>query len=163
MSVVIADAGPLIALSRLQQLELLRGVFGKVLITATVRNEILPIVDYPGKCSLQAALEAGWLQTVDDPSGNWQPLCGGVDPGEASAIHLACLLANNMLLIMDDRAGRAEANARHLRFIGTAAVIGMAKLKGIIPTARPVLHALRDSGYRLSEAVIQSVLSDIGE
>ena len=67
------------------------------------------------------------------------------------------------IVVLVDRAGRAEANARHLRFIGTAAVIGMAKLKGIIPIARPVLHALRDSGYRLSEAVIQSVLSDIGE
>lgn len=162
MSVVIADAGPLIALSRLQQLDLLRGVFGNVLITATVRNEVLPTADYAGKTSLQTALEAGWLQTVDDPIGDWQTLCTGVDAGEASAIHLACQLPY-ALLVMDDRAGRAEANARNLRFIGTAAVVGMATLKGLIPAARPVLYALRDSGYRLSEAVIQSVLNDVGE
>lgn len=162
MSVVIADAGPLIALSRLQQLDLLRGVFGEVLITATIRDEVLPTTDFAGKTTLQAALAAGWLQTVDNPHGDWQALCPGVDAGEASAIHLACQLSD-VLLIMDDRAGRAEARARHLRFTGTAAVVGMAKLKGLIPTAYPILYALRDSGYRLSEVVIQSVLNDVGE
>jgi predicted nucleic acid-binding protein len=84
------------------------------------------------------------------------------DAGEASAIHLAGQLSG-VLLIIDDRAGRAEARARHLRFTGTAAVVGLAKLKGLIPTARPILYALRDSGYRLSDVVIQSVLDDVGE
>jgi len=46
--------------------------------------------------------------------------------------------------------------------IGTAAVIGMAKLKGLIPLARPLLYELRESGYHLSEAVIQAVLEDVG-
>ncbi len=162
MSVVIADAGPLIALSHLQQLDLLQGVFGDVLITPVIREEILPAADYPGKTSLLAAMELGWLQTVDVSPGDWQPLCSGVDAGEASAIQLACQLSD-ALLILDDRAGRAEARARRLHFTGTAAVVGMAKLKGLIPAARPILYALRDSGYRLSDAVIQAVLQDIGE
>lgn len=57
---------------------------------------------------------------------------------------------------------RAEAKAHKLRVIGTAAVIGMAKLKGLIPLARPLLYELRESGYHLSEAVIQAVLEDVG-
>ena len=162
MSVVIADAGPLIALSHLNQLDLLRGVFGEVLITSIIRAEILPVTDYVGKAALQAALAAGWLHSVDAVVDDWQPLGSGVDAGEASAIRLACQLPS-VLLVLDDRAGRAEARARQLRFTGTAAVVGMAKLKGLIPAARPVLYALRDSGYRLSDAVIQAVLADVGE
>ncbi len=40
--VVIADAGPLLALARIEALNLLRQLFGRVCITRTVRDEILP-------------------------------------------------------------------------------------------------------------------------
>ena len=40
--VVIADAGPLIALARIEALHLLRQLFGRVSVTTTVRDEILP-------------------------------------------------------------------------------------------------------------------------
>lgn len=162
MSVIIADAGPLIGLAHLQQLELLHQVFGEVLITNTVHAEILPTLEYADKTMMQAALEAGWLKVVDVDMGEWQPFYAGVDAGEGSAIYLASQL-NHALLIIDDRAGRAEAKARKLRIIGTAAVISLAKLKGLIPQARPLLYALRASGYRLSDAVIQAVLDDVGE
>lgn len=163
MSVVIADAGPLIGLARQQQLELLRGIFGEVLITQTVHDEILPVANHSDKTVIQTALDAGWLKVVDVTPTNWQPFYSGIDAGESSAIYLACQLPDDVLLIMDDRTGRAEATARKLRIIGTAAVIGLAKLKGLIPLAQPILQALRASGYHLSDAVIQAVLDDIGE
>ena len=40
MTVVIADAGPLIALSRIGKLELLQQIFQQVTITNTVRDEM---------------------------------------------------------------------------------------------------------------------------
>lgn len=162
MSVVIADAGPLIGLAHLQQLALLQGIFGAVLVTATVRDEILPVMEHADKSLIQEALDSGWIKVVDVAPSDWQPLYAGVDAGEGSAIALACQLAD-VLLVMDDHAGRTEAKARHLRVIGTAAVIGLAKLKGLIPLARPVLLALRASGYHLSDAVIAAVLEDVGE
>lgn len=48
-NVVIADAGPLIALARIRLLSLLQDLFGRVCITTTVRDEILPATgDFPG-------------------------------------------------------------------------------------------------------------------
>jgi len=41
MKTVIADAGPIIALSRIDKLELLKQIFQQVVITETVRDEIL--------------------------------------------------------------------------------------------------------------------------
>ena len=168
--VVIADAGPLIALARIDALRLLQGMFGQVRITRTVREEILPSGTklFPDAEVLSRALaEEGWLEVVDDvPAGDWKPLNPGVDPGEASAIAVSCHLhdaGNAVLLVMDDRAGRLEARHKGLDLIGTAGVIGIAKIAGLIPAARPLLERLVQAGYFLGPSVISAVLADVGE
>ncbi len=55
-NVLIADAGPLIALSRIGALDLPRGVFGEVWVTPEVRAEVLPRVDDPGRADLATTL-----------------------------------------------------------------------------------------------------------
>jgi predicted nucleic acid-binding protein len=113
-SVVIADAGPLIALSRIDALDLLRGLFGQVLVTEEVRDEALPAADYPGKALIAKAFEAGWLACPGPFETSWQPTNPGLDAGERSAI-AAALKMPGCLLVIDDRAGRAEAKSHHRR------------------------------------------------
>ncbi|MCL2297914.1 MAG: DUF3368 domain-containing protein [Proteobacteria bacterium] len=165
--VVIADAGPLIALARIDSIALLRKLFGRVCITETVRDEILPAAPaFPDADLLADVLLEGWIDVVSMPLGNWQPLNPGVDPGEASAIHAACHwrdTGDSVLLVMDDRAGRLEARSRGIALIGTAAVIGLARTEGLISAARPLLERLAQSGYYLGQAVIAAVLADVGE
>jgi predicted nucleic acid-binding protein len=161
-SVVIADAGPLIALSRIEALDLLRHLFGQVLVTQEVRDEALPSADYPGKTLIVQAFDAGWLVGSSLPESSWQPTNPGIDAGELSAIALA-LQTPGCLLIIDDRAGRAEAKSHRLAIIGTAAVIGLAKLHGLIPKARPVLEQLRPAGYFIHPNIIETVLKETGE
>ena len=67
------------------------------------------------------------------------------------------------LLIIDDRAGRAEAKSQRLSIIGTAAVIGLAKMQGLIPVARSVLDKLQPAGYFIHPNIIEAVLKDVGE
>ncbi|MFT4193463.1 DUF3368 domain-containing protein [Ottowia sp.] len=158
--VVIADAGPLIALARIDALALLRELFGRVCITAMVQKEILPAsAAFPDAALLARTLQEGWVEVVDEPPGGWKPLNPGVDPGEASAIHTACVwrdAGDAVLLVMDDRAGRLEARAHGIALVGTAAVIGMAKAEGLVPAARPLLERLSQQGYYLGRA-------DVGE
>lgn len=161
-NVLIADAGPLIALSRIGALDLPRGVFGEVWVTPEVRAEVLPRADYPGKADLAAAFEAGWLRDRTFPLTSWRPLNPGLGPGERSSI-AAALQWPDCLLVIDDRAGRAEARAWKVAIIGTAAVIGLAKLRGLIPAARPLLERLQPAGYFIGPAVIEAVLADVGE
>ncbi|MFT4241811.1 MAG: DUF3368 domain-containing protein [Acidovorax sp.] len=165
--VVIADAGPLIALARIDALALLRGLFGRVCITATVRDEVLPAsAAFPDGALLARTLQEGWIEVVDELPGGWKPLNPGVDAGEASAIHTACVwrdAGDAVLLVMDDRAGRLEARAHGIALVGTAAVIGMAKAEGLVPAARPLLERLPQQGYYLARAVIEAVLADVGE
>lgn len=151
--VVIADAGPLIALSRLDALDLLHGLFGQVLVTEEVRDEALPAADYPGKEIIAQAFEAGWLVCPGAFETSWQPINPGIDAGERSAIAAAVQIPG-CLLIIDDRAGRAEARSHHVAIIGTAAVIGLAKQQGLIRAARPVLERLQPAGYFIHRRVI---------
>ena len=161
-SVVIADAGPLIALSRIAAMDLLRGLFGQVLVTEEVRDEALPAADYPGKALIAQAFDAGWLACPGPFETTWQPINPGLDAGERSAIAAAVRMPG-CLLIIDDRAGRAEAKSHHVAIIGTAAVIGLAKLQGSIPVARPMLECLQPAGYFIHPRIIEEALKDVGE
>lgn len=161
-SVVIADAGPLIALSRIDALDLLRGLFGQVLVTEEVRDEALPAADYPGKALIAQAFDAGWLVCPGPFETSWQPTNPGLDAGERSAIAAAVQMPG-CLLIIDDRAGRAEAKSHHVAIIGTAAVIGLAKLQGLIPVARLVLEQIQPAGYFIHPRIIEAVLKGVEE
>ena len=65
------------------------------------------------------------------------------DAGPLFALsRVQCLpLLRDALLIIDDRVGRAEARARGLSIMGVAAVIGLARRQGLVPSAAPILHA----------------------
>ena len=160
--VVIADAGPLIALSRAGQLLLLRDLFGTVEITGQIRAEVLDGGNFPGQDAIAAALQAGWLRCHVIDLSPWQPRFPGVDEGEASAMLLAAMHPA-ALLIMDDRAGRAEASARGLALMGVAAVVGLAKLQGLIPLAASILREMRANGYFIGDDVMAAVMARVGE
>ena len=170
-SVVIADAGPLIALARIGQLDLLRGGFGAVLLTPVVAAEIG--IDARGAASkaggnaIRQSLAAGWLTIAKlDAEVSYPPLNPGVDAGESSSIALALhqqACGERVLLIIDDRCGRAEARRQGLPIVGTAAVLVLAKERNLIPTCGPLLLAMREEGYFLSDALVAAVLNQAGE
>jgi len=63
--VVIADAGPLIALARIEALHLLRQLFGRVCVTTTVRDEILPAkAAFADADLLVRMLAEGWIDVL---------------------------------------------------------------------------------------------------
>jgi predicted nucleic acid-binding protein len=164
---IIADAGPLIALARINALHLLHELFGQICITTAVRDEILPAtLAFPDARLLTDALATGWIEVVDAPQEDFLPLNTGIDLGEASAIRLACRwreTGDAVLLVMDDRAGRLAARSCGITLIGTAAVIGLAKTEGLILAAKPLLEQLAQSGYFLGASVIAAVLAETGE
>lgn len=165
--VVIADAGPLIALARIEALDLLRQLFGRVYITTTVRDELLPAQGgFADADTLLTPLAEGWISVAEVPASDFRPLNPGVDAEEASAIHVACTwreAGDAVLILMDDRAGRMEAQHRGLTLIGLAAMIGLAKTHGFIPAARPLLERMVASGYFIGPSIIAAVLAHVGE
>lgn len=164
--VVIADAGPLIGLAQIGHLDLLRALFGGVTITGVVAAEI-GLAARPGASAIAGALAAGWLsvaRSADVPE--FEPINPGVDPGERSTIALALhrkAAGDQVLLIVDDRCGRAEARGLGLPILGTAAVLVLARQQQLIPACAPLLVSLRDQGYYLSDGLVAAVLAEVGE
>ena len=112
MSRLIAatDAGPLIYLSVLGRLPLLRDLFVEVLAPDAVYEEVvLHGHGLPGANETKAAIESGWLRrAVVQNKALVDALPGELDAGEAEAIALARELGLRWIL-MDDRSGRAKA------------------------------------------------------
>jgi predicted nucleic acid-binding protein len=124
-------------------------------------------VSRPGASAIAEALAEGWLSianATDAP--DIEPLNPGVDPGEHSTIALALhwkAAGAQVLLIVDDRCGRAEARGRGLPILGTAAVLVLAKRQQLIPACAPLLVSLREEGYYLSDGLVATVLAEVGE
>jgi predicted nucleic acid-binding protein len=159
MSLIIADASPLIGLARIGGLAWCPKLFGQVIVTPTVLKEVLPGRGIPDETAIQAALDAGWLTP-------WKRSfsLGDLDEGESECIALALQLDDpDTLLLIDERAGRAAATELGIRIAGTAAVIGLAKQRRLIEAAKPYFAKLHGSDFRLSAAVIQTVLQQVGE
>lgn len=158
---VLTDASPLIGLARVDGLPWLRALFGEVWMPVEVRSEVLPNQGWADEQRIRAALEVGWLN-VRGPTPAI-PALPDLDEGEAACIRLALECTESVLVLMDDRAGRAIAYEHGLRVAGTAAVIGMAKSKGLIPSARDVFARLHSTDFRISAKVIDTILRQLGE
>ena len=101
---IVADTGPLIALSRVMPLSVFPDIFGQVWLTKTVLAECTARPDRPEGAAILAAVAEGSLQIRPDipDSLDWD-----LDPGEASAI--AAALALQARVLIDDRAGQWAA------------------------------------------------------
>lgn len=160
-AIVISDASPLIALARVNGLPWLQQLFTEVVVTDVVLAEVLT-GHYPDtKAPIEQALAAGWLQATSVDTND--PALPDLDEGEAASIRLALSSGEPALLLIDERAGRAVAQELGLSVAGTAAVIGLARQRGLIASARDVFAALHASDFRMAPAVIQAVLDRCGE
>ncbi len=160
-AIVISDASPLIGLARVDGLSWLHALFHDVLVQTVVADEVLTGGFPAEEALMRAAIEAGWLRVVASiPAG---PELPDLDEGEAASIRLALAAEAPALLLIDERAGRAVAREHGLAVAGTAAVIGLARQKGLIPSARAVFSALHASDFRIAPAVIHTVLKRCGE
>lgn len=162
---VLTDASPLIGLAIVGGLDWLPPLFGRVWMPPQVRDEVLPGKAMRGETEIQRALDEGglrlWLQPVQ------QLVLPDLDEAEATCIRIAVAhqqaTGSAALLLIDERAGRAVAAEQRVRVAGTAALIGMAKRRGLITNARLAFEALHDSDFRISAELIRTVLAAVGE
>lgn len=158
--VVVADAGPLIGLTRTGKVELLRCLFGRVLVPPAVESELSIGQSRPGSQTLAAAMECGWL-TVSPVAQIPPHLSAVLDRGEAEAIILA--KRESVSLLIDESRGRAAARYEGVSVFGTGAVLLRAKEEKFISDVRAELEALRNVGYRISDSLCGEIMKLAGE
>ncbi len=158
---VIIDSSPVIGLALIDGLVWLPELFDMVYMPESVKHEVLPGKAARGEDVIGHAIAQSWLKVWSEPI---EPrLDIDLDAGETDCINLGLSQGEHALLILDERAGRAVAREKGLRIIGTAAIIGLAKKQGLIASAREIFEVLHASDFRITAAVINQVLANLGE
>jgi predicted nucleic acid-binding protein len=159
---IVSNASPLINLARIDELDLLRELYGELLIPEAVWQEVVVKgAGQPGTTEVEAASWIKRMEVTNEALAH--ALSQELDLGEAESIALA-LEVGAQVLLMDERLGRETARHLGLRCIGLVGVLIQAKRRGLIGRIRPLLDALRtQAGFRLGSDLYARVLEDEGE
>ena len=153
---VVVNTTPIIALSLIGELDLLRLLYGQVLVPPSVEAEVL--AGGRGGTGRSELQEASWLHIVSLQDPNRADLLADLDRGEAEVIALAQEL-NADLVIIDERLARLHAKRLGLTLTGTLGVLLQAKQLGHVKAVAPLIDRLRQDGIRLSDIVVAEVLA----
>ena len=152
---VISDSSPLIFLSALGLLDILRIEFGEVLIPEAVYREVTAN-NLKGSGEVQ---DADWIRVVPIENMGSLYLLPSLDVGEREAIFLASE-QNADLLLIDDLAGRRAAMMYEINIMGTLGFLKVMHKKGRVGNLLDVLDDLMEHGFRMDANLYRRMLEE---
>jgi predicted nucleic acid-binding protein len=132
----------------------------QLVIPATVMNEIA--ARGPSDPTMRAISETSWLSVVDTPAVPEMIQAWDLGKGESSVLTWGYVHPGTEVII-DDLAGRRCAAALGIPVRGTLGLVLIARKRGTIAKARPIIDQLRQSGMYLSDRLINEVLTLVDE
>lgn len=146
MTIVIADTSPINYLILIGEIGVLPRLYGRVVIPDAVFAELIDI-GAPAAVREWTMQPPDWLEVRIAPSPSASLL--DLDFGEASAISLA-EFETEVLLLIDESAGRREASRRGIQNIGTLGILRAAAILHLLdlPSA---LDRLAATNFRVFE------------
>ncbi len=148
--VVITDTSCLIALSKIEALEVLHKLYKRVAVSKEIAEEFsepLPV----------------WCEVLEVANKNYQRILeNSLDKGESSAIALAFEL-DNVLLVLDDLKARKEAQNLGFKITGTLGILFAAKEKNIISSLKLYLDRLQNTDFRIADRIVLELLKRSNE
>jgi predicted nucleic acid-binding protein len=155
MTVVVADTSPINYLVLIGEIRLLQQLYHRVVVPTDVFVELTD-VGSPAEVRGWATEHHSWIEIRSAPRP--APTLMGLDAGEASAIALA-ELETDVLLLIDESAGRLEASRRGIPNTGTLGILRRAAIEHLVdlPSA---LNSLQATNFRASKSLIAGLLAD---
>lgn len=152
---VIADATPLHYLILIDHVNVLPVLYGHIIVPQSVALE-LQHTRTPAPVRIWFASSPPWLEQRRAQQRS-DPALLRLGAGEREAILLAQELRADILL-MDDQAGRREAERRALTLLGTLGILAHAADHGLLdlPTAFTRLQA---TNFRVAPVMLQALLA----
>lgn len=163
--IVLSNAGPLIALSKLNRLTLLSELYGTVHVPRTVYEEVTAAQGRPDALTARIFLQHFRWPILEASSGVLQAYRPPVelDAGERELLALARDL-KDPLLLLDDEAARSEARRLGFRLKGTLGVLVEAHRKGLLAFGEVELLVLEIAARPdiwIGEKLCRAVLDDL--
>jgi predicted nucleic acid-binding protein len=140
----------LILLSKIDELELLAKISLEIYITPVIKAEFGKLL--PPTVKVKSIKDNHYQKILEMD----------LDAGEASAIALS-LETENSLLIIDDLKARKIAERLNLRYSGTLGLILKAKQTGAIENVSKIFEKIRETNFRFSNELINTILKEAGE
>jgi len=163
MMIAVSDTGPIIGLAKANRLSLLKNLFDKVLIPPMVRKELFAKTGDEAELidnALTDFIQVSEINPVDETA---KLILEGLSEGERQAIGIAASMGNDVILLIDDRAGRQAAEKLNIRITGLVGVLLMAKERGLIKNVVDVIGEIRSNGYWLSNNLVDLAKQLSGE
>jgi predicted nucleic acid-binding protein len=159
--IVVSNTTPIISLYKIEQLNLLRCLFGQITIPKAVYNEIAVLGE--GKSGYDAVDTSTFIAIKDIQNTLAADLLRPqLDYGETEAIILAIELEADVL-ILDEKKARRIAQANDIPVIGTIGVLQAANDKGLIPDIKTQLDRLIANGVWIDNTLYHSILHNNNE
>jgi predicted nucleic acid-binding protein len=144
-NIVISDTSTLILLHKINEFDILKGVYGELITTPEIANEFGE--QLPDWITVQSVKDEKYKKFLETQ----------VDRGEASALALASEF-EDVLFLLDDLKARKLAAKLMLKTTGTLGIIHRAKQMAIIPKVKPLIDKLLLTNFRISNEVVNEIL-----
>ncbi len=157
MKKAISNTGPIIALAKIGHLVLMEKIFSEVSIPPIVYRELLGKFgnEWPEiESALNTFIKVAELPLYDEIT---ESVLSALDEGEKQAVGLASSLRDEVLLIIDDKAGRETAKKLNIAVTGTIGLLLIAREEGLVNDIKTLIEQLRDTGYWLSDDILETV------
>ncbi|MCG5060222.1 MAG: DUF3368 domain-containing protein [Limnoraphis sp. WC205] len=160
--IVVSNTSPISNLAKVEQLNLIYQLYGRILIPCAVHEELLD--RRAGDTVITAVGSATWIdiqsvqnqRLVDD-------LRIRVNVGEAEAIALAIEIKADRLII-DERLGRQAARDFGVKITGVLGILLLAKRQKLILEVQPIMdHLIERANFRISSQLYADVLMAANE
>lgn len=158
---VIVNSTPLIVLSNINQLKLLKDLYQDIYIPQAVFEEVTAKID--SACQ-QLKDNTDWIHVckIKDQSQK-RMYQAKLHDGEVEVMILAQENQNKDLVIIDDNSAKKTAKYLGLTVTGSLGVILKAKKQGLITSVIPLLNQLIQNGFYISPEVFEFVKDEAGE
>jgi uncharacterized protein len=156
---VVLNNTPLVALTVLGRLDLLRDLFGEVLIPEAVREEFLAV---DTALRYEALAATPWVHSVPLAEPRRARAYSGLDQGEAEVLALA-EERSARLLVIDERKARRYAQRMGFNLTGTLGLLLLAKESGRITSVAEEVNRLQEAGLYLSPDLVARTRQLAGE
>jgi predicted nucleic acid-binding protein len=160
----VVNASPLIVLSKLGCLDLLREPRPdiEVVVPQSVLDEVMRGEPDDPAVSLVPEAVADWMRVIPTPPIPASLRVGALDPGEIAVLSVAHDHPG-WETVLDDHSARREAARLGIPCIGTVGLVLTGRRLGIVPSVRDALQTLRDAGMYISDGLFRLAVNEAGE
>lgn len=149
---VVIDASPLISFAVIDQLELLKKLFPKIIVPQAVQQEIMKSANKKETAKIEYFIKDWICHSTEEDK-----LLVNLGRGETEAINLTLELRAD-LLIIDDKKARNAAESYNIKCIGTLGLLTLAKKKGFVKELRKYFIQLVERQRYFSTELLNQIL-----